>query len=411
VFVTEQQVFDILPPWLRFMVGVVDSDDLPINFGRETIQETKMVEAIKKKLVSKSLNMMNEMFNEDKNFTGNYTKFYKKFSNALKLGVIEDWENRGRLLDLLLFDSTNTVSIVDGKVVAGPPTTLRDYVERMQAMDKDKPSAEQQHSILYLSGESLEEIRKSPLLERVVEEGGREVLLVTDPMDEYVLASVRAYSLGQRPEDKKKKDNPVPPRFPFVDLAKNENDLSFLNQDEKKKRDQDIWAKRVEKLAEWMKEAIGMPQLDRVVASTKLRRSPAIVTANEQGLTSNMARIIRAQSMRPQDQRAALQESRNKPSRVLELNAQHPLIRTMVKRFKAGQTDDTLRRAAKLLYHTALASSGYMEDEPEDFSTTVYDFLSDALSAPVDSQSVEVPEDDVKADDDVKEDIPEKDEL
>jgi len=408
VFVTEQQVFDLLPPWLRFMVGVVDSDDLPINVGRETIQETKMVDAIKKKLISKSLGMMTKLFDDDANFTGNYSEFYSRFGAALKLGAIEDSENRDKLLDLQLFDSTSTVTIADGKVVAGPKTTLRAYVERMKAMDEGKDDKEKQRSVLYLTGTSLDEIRRSPLLERVVEEGGREVLLLSDPMDEYMFSSIRGYNIHRPGEDRKK--NPVPERIPLVDLSRNENDLRFLNQDEKKKQEQERWAHRVEKLADWMKEAVGMSQLDRVVASKKLRRSPAIVTANEQGLTSNMERIVRAQTMRPQEQQALLRD-RKVATRVLELNPQHPLIRAMTTRFNTGHADDTLRRAAKLLYHTALATSGYLDDEPEDLATNVYALLSETLEAPTDPDSVEKEEVDEKPEEKVETENVDKDEL
>jgi len=413
VFVTEQQVFDLIPPWLRFMVGVVDSDDLPINVGRETIQETKMVEAIKKKLVSKSLAMMNDLFNQDENFTGNYSEFISRFGAALKLGALEDTENRDKLLDLQLFDSTHTVTIEDGKVVAGPKTTLSAYVKRMKALDEGKSDKEKQRSVLYLTGSTLDDVRRSPLLERVVEEGGREVLLLTDPMDEYMFASIRGYNIHVPGEDRKK--NPVPERIPFVDLSRNENDLRFLNQDEAKQKDQERWARRVEKLADWMKEAVGMSKLDRVVASKKLRRSPAIVTANEQGFTSNMERILRAQAMRPQEEQALLR-NRNIPTRVLELNPQHPLIRAMTKRFNTGHADDTLVRAAKLLYHTALATSGYIDDEPEDLATTVYALLSETLESPVDSETVEADEKvdekvDEKDDEKVDENDDEKDEL
>jgi len=322
----------------------------------------------------------------------------------LKLGAIEDFENRDKLLDLQLFDSTYTVTIADGKVVAGPKTTLRAYVERMKAMDEGKPDNEKQRSILFLTGSSLDDVRRSPLLERVVEEGGREVLLLSDPMDEYMFASIRAYNIQRHGEDKKK--NPVPERIPFVDLSRNENDLRFLNQDESKKHEQERWANRVEKLADWMKEAIGSSRLDRVVASTKLRRSPAIVTANEQGLTSNMERLVRAQTMRPQEQQAALRDH-SAPTRVLELNPRHPLIRAMTSRFNTGHADDTLRQAAKMLYHTALVTSGYIDDEPEDLATTVYAFLSEALESPVDTDSVEA-EGDEKANKDAED---EKDEL
>jgi len=321
---------------------------------------------------------------------------------------MEDFENRDKLMDLQIFDSTHTVTVEDGKVVAGPKTTLRAYVERMKATDDNKPDKEKQRSILFLTGRSLEELRKSPLLERIIEEGVCEALLLTDPMDEYMLASIRAYNYERRGEDKKK--NPVPERFPFTDLSRNANDLHFLDQDEAKKEEQKRWAERVEKLAEWMKEVLASPQLDRVVASTKLRRSPAIVTANDQGLTSNMERIVRAQTMRSQDQQINMPSI---PTRVLELNPQHPLIRAMTTRFNAGHTDDTLRRAAKLIYHTALATSGYLDDEPEDLATTVYAILSENLDAPVDTDEVEVPPEENNADtaDKVEEKTDDKEEL
>ena len=413
VFVTEQQVFELLPPWLRFMVGVVDSDDLPINVGRETVQETRMVEAIKAKLVSKTLAMVRQMFADDPNRTGAYARFHDRFASALKLGAAEDPANRDTLLDLLLFDSTYTDAAeknnskgvaadeqdeqddeevrpfgAERPVRARQRTTLREYVERAHALDAGKSEKKQrQQCVLYVAADTLEEARRSPLLERVVAEG-REALLLSDAVDEHVMAAVRSYV----PPDQRGSKRPE--RFRFVDLARNDDALAFLSagaqdDDGEKAREQERGVQRVERLAEWMKEAVGLPQLERVVASTKLRTSPAAVTVNEHGLTSSMERLVRGQTLRLQEQQQLLEQVRRTPTRVLELNPQHPLVREMARRVNNGDTDARLRRAAKMLYHTALATSGYEDDEPADLAATAYSLLEDDLGVTQNEQHQE----------------------
>ena len=417
VFVTEQQVVELLPPWLRFMVGVVDSDDLPVTVGREAVLGARAVDAIQHKLVSKALAMMAQLRADDPALTGNYSRFHSRFASALKLGAAEDRANRAALLDLLLFDSTYTLNLThtnsnsnndeqeeEQEQQERAKTTLRAYVERLRARTRKQKQEQEQtgedssttdeesqrrqrrkaHQILYLAGASLDDLQKSPLLERAAGEDGREVLLLTDPMDEYLIAAVRAYELppdvldndtdngNDNNENEKKKTPKKPERYVFIDLSRNENELE-------PETGQDRWARRVEPLAEWMRGAIGVPQLERVVASTKLARSPAVVTAGDQGLTSNMERLVRAQAVRPREQQAALDAARRAPSRVLELNARHPLVRAMTERLNTGRADKTLVRAAKLLYHTALAASGYADDEPQDLADTAYAILQELL--------------------------------
>lgn len=431
VLVTEQQVGALLPPWLRFVVGVVDSDDLPVNVGRDAVQGARAPAAVRHKLVRKALALMAQLRAADPAPGGNYSRFHRRFASALKLGAAEDRENRAALLDLLLFDSTFTVNQSrssgngdsdtpgtsnnkeDNKDEEDentlPKTTLREYVERLRAQHGDEPTppptatteertaaarrVREAHQILYLAGASLADVQRSPLLERAVE-AGREVLLLTDPMDEYLVAAVRAYEI-EPDENAFNKDNddqgnsqdgsnkrpPKRVKYIFVDLARNENDIGATDGQEER------WARRVEPLAAWMRGAIGVPQLERVAASTKLARSPAAVTAGDQGLTGNLERLARAQAVRPPGQQAALDAARRAPTRVLELNARHPLVRAMTERYNSGRVDATLRRAAKLLYHTALVASGYPDDAPDDLAETAYALLDELLGVSSDDST------------------------
>ena len=455
VLVTDQQVGALLPPWLRFLVGVVDSDDAPVTVGREAVLDARVVAAVQRTLVRKALALMAQLHAADPALTGNYSRFHRRFASALKLGAADDRAHRAALLDLLLFDSTHTLraqqqqqqqqqhpsapsdySDNDDEPEQEPAkTTLRAYVERLRARSRaqahDGPhtgDVQQQqrrqqreaHQILYLAGASLDDLQRSPLLERAAGVDGREVLLLTDPMDEYLVAAVRTYELppespsdsssGNNDDDDSNnddnnsesndhddsdKDNKAtkkenkPERYTFVDLSRNENELEGATGDAR-------WARRVEPLAEWMRGAIGVPQLERVVASTKLARSPAAVTAGDQGLTSNMERLVRAQAVRPPAQQAALDAARRAPTRVLELNARHPLVRAMTERHNSGRADATLRRAAKLLYHTALAASGYADDEPQDLADTAYALLEELLGVSPGSSSNSVTTDNNK---------------
>merc|ERR1712211_188271 len=162
VFITED-FQDMMPSYLSFVKGVVDSDDLPLNVSRETLQQHKLLKVIKKKLVRKTLDMIKKI-SDDK-----YDAFWKEYSTNIKLGVIEDTANRTRLAKLLRFTTSG-----------GKLSSLSEYVERM----KDK-----QEHIFYMAGGSVEEVKTSPFVERLLKKG-YEVLYLTEAVDEYAISAL-----------------------------------------------------------------------------------------------------------------------------------------------------------------------------------------------------------------------------
>lgn len=341
---------DLMPSYLNFVRGVVDSDDLPLNVGRETLQQHKLLKVIKKKLVRKTLDMIKKIDDSK------YNEFWKEYSTNLKLGVIEDQANRNRIAKLLRFHSSKT----------GPDgwTSLSDYVKDMQ------PKQEQ---IFYVAGSSFDELSQSPFVERVLKKGF-EVLYLTDAVDEYTLSNLPDFE-GKR----------------FQNIAKEGLALDKSSKSETYRKALD---KKYAKLISWIQEGPLKDKVHKVVLSERLSESPAALVATAFGWTGNMERL--AKSNAHSKTKDATRDYYLQQKKILELNPHHPIVKELLKRVEIDESDEKIKETANLLFATATVRSGYMLQDTEDFGKRVERLIrSDlevSLDAPVEEEPLDLPE-------------------
>lgn len=370
VLITDE--FDeLLPAYLSFIKGVIDSDDLPLNVSRETLQQHKVLKVMGKKIVRKALEMLRKLANqeveeEDQEVTEGeeapepkehpYIKFWEQFGKNIKLGLIEDAASRTKLSKLLRFKSTKS----DGKW-----TSLEDYVENMQ---------EGQEYIYYISGSSQEAVENSPMLEKV-KSRGLEVLYFTDPMDEYAVQNMPEFD-GKR----------------LMSVTK--EGLKFGGEDD------DLDAKRMELyqeqfsgLTSYLKETYGK-DVEKVVISNRLESTPCVLVTSQYGYSANMERIMKAQAF-ADNQRNAFLFSR----KTMEINPRHPIVIELNKRVSSEDGgDDATKDLALLMYDTALLNSGFAMEDPTEFAARMYRVVSTGMNI----NSLELaPEIEVPADEDL----------
>merc|ERR1712084_97175 len=380
---------ELLPRYLNFVRGVVDSDDLPLNVSREQLQQNKIMKVISKKLVRKVLELMKKLAKEGdgddededkedeeekdesekeekkdkKEEEATWQKFWKEFNKNLKMGCYEDDSNRSKLSKLLLFMTTKS----EGKEI-NPDK----YLDRMQ---------ESQESIYYMSGESLDIMQKAPQLQ-IFKKKDIEVLMLTDQLDEPCIQKLADY------EGKK-----------FVSIQKADVKLDETEEEKKrftKLKDMykpltDWWKEKLTDLTEKgaMKDA-GV-KVEKVEISKRLTESPVVVVTSQFGYSAQQEKVMKAQSFQNKDQMSMMSGRK-----TLEINPNHPVVIDLLSKIKDDKENAAALDTAQVLFQTALIESGYDIADPTALVNRVYRLMSKELGVDPDAphKEVEVPEDD-----------------
>merc|ERR1711872_36985 len=306
---------DLIPEYLNFVKGVVDSEDLPLNISREMLQQNKILKVIRKNLVKKCMDLMEELV-EDKD---SWKKFYEQFGKNIKLGIHEDSTNRKKLGGFLRYHTS-----ASGDEMCG----LGDYVSRMKENQKD---------IYYITGENKDIVQQSAFVERL-KKRGLEVVYMTEPIDEYVVQQMKEYD-GKN----------------LVSVTKEGLELPE-DEEEKKKYEDDV--KKFENLCKVMKDILDK-KVEKVVISNRLVNSPCCIVTSQYGWTANMERIMKAQALRDTSTMGYMAAKKH-----LEINPDHSIIENLRSRAEADKNDKSVKDLVMLLFETSLLSSGFSLEDP-----------------------------------------------
>lgn len=314
---------DLIPEYLNFIKGVVDSEDLPLNISREMLQQNKILKVIRKNLVKKCLELFDEI-SEDKDM---YKKFYEQFSKNIKLGIHEDSQNRKKLAEYLRYYTSSS----------GDETcSLKDYVSRMK---------ENQKHIYFITGESKEQVANSAFVERV-RKRGFEVIYMIEPIDEYCIQQLKEYDGKQ-----------------LTSVTKEGLELPE-DEEEKKKREDD--KAKYENLCKVMKDILDK-KVEKVVVSNRLVSSPCCIVTSQYGWSANMERIMKAQALRDTSTMGYMAAKKH-----LEINPDHPIIDTLRQKADTDKNDKSVKDLVMLLFESSLLCSGFSLEDPQTHASRIF---------------------------------------
>ena len=316
---------DLVPEWLKFMKGIVDSNDIPLNVSRELLQQNHILRQINKVIVKKSIELFTELAEDEEK----YLKFYNSYSKMLKLGIHEDKRNRDKLVKLLRFYSSNS----SDKYI-----TLDDYVESMK---------ENQENIYFITGQNMEALSNSPFIEKLKKDGYN-VLYFLDPIDEYMVQSFNEYNSKK-----------------LVDVSK--EGLKF-NDDEINKKSEDN-----KDFINYLKEVL-KDKVQDVKVSDRLSNTPCVLVAAEYGWSANMERIIKSQALRNNEM-----DNFMGSKKILEINLDHKIVKSLCAKYKNEKLKNESLFVVLLMFDTALINSGFMLENPSQYAGNVNKLLESAF--------------------------------
>merc|ERR1719346_189937 len=331
---------ELIPEYLNFVKGVVDSEDLPLNISREMLQQNKILKVIRKNLVKKCMDLMEELA-EDKD---SWKKFYEQFAKNIKLGMHEDTTNRKKLSGFLRYHTSAS---------GDEQCSLGDYVSRMKENQKD---------IYYITGENKEVVAASAFVERL-KKRGLEVIYMTEPIDEYVVQQMKEFD-GKN----------------LVSVTKEGLELPE-DEEEKKKKDAD--KEKFEPLCKVMKDILDK-KVEKVVVSSRLVSSPCCIVTSQYGWTANMERIMKAQALRDTSTMGYMAAKKH-----LEINPDHSIVETLRGKAEADKNDKSVKDLVHLLFETSLLSSGFALEDPAVHAQRIHRMIKLGLGIEDDDGDVE----------------------
>merc|ERR1712000_672131 len=330
---------EVIPEYLNFVKGIVDSEDLPLNISREMLQQNKILKVIRKNLVKKVMELIEEI-GEDKD---NFKKFYEQFSKNIKLGIHEDSTNRKKLASFLRYYSSAS---------GDEMCSLNDYVSRMKENQKD---------IYYITGESKDVVGSSSFVE-TLKKRGLECLYMTEPIDEYVVQQLKEFD-GKN----------------LVSVTKEGLELPE-DEEEKKKKEED--KAKFEPLCKVMKDILDK-KVEKVVVSNRLVNSPCCIVTSQYGWTANMERIMKAQALRDSSTMGYMAAKKH-----LEINPDHSIVETLRQKAEADKNDKSVKDLVHLLFETSLLSSGFSLEDPAIHAQRIHRMIKLGLGIDEDDEEI-----------------------
>ena len=345
VFITDK-CEELVPEWLSFTRGVVDSPDLPLNVSREMLQHNKIVKLMRKKIISKALESLDELSKD----TEKYNQFYNQFSKNIKLGVYEEESAiKEKLSSHLRFYTNKSKEL----------KSLDEYISDMK---------DGQKTIYYITGESRTFVENSVFLERLNSKG-LEVLYLTEPIDEYMTQNLKSYK-----------------EYDFVSVSKEGLNLDE-NKDKDKVNDETEKDSSNLKLCETIKELLS-DKIEKAVISNRIVNSPCCLVTGSFGWSANMERIMKAQALGDNQQHTYMSSKK-----IMELNPEHKIVKSLKQKLSENKNDSQIKDIVYLLYEISCISSGFNIENASEFSKKFYNILEIGLGCDSDdSDDIEIPE-------------------